>query len=335
MTHFGEIDFFVTKFKISRKKAKEILITYGDFDEAIDEFEFQINNRITVDNLPSDKSTSINPSPMNEELKEEIKVIDNESKEEGPKILPKPYTVHKSSAAMITRWVEVPIRELVDFCKYQMIHAKVDPKEFICPICRCDYYNDMLTLSDKEIDELDTKMIKGEISIDVVMLSKCKKHFYHKDCVEPMAKDTASVKCAICGVIYGTLYGDMPAGVMEIRHIPVPCEGYEKYRSIEIIYTIPSGSKDGKRHSGTQRIAYLPDNEEGKEILELLKIAFSRRLLFTVGTSITTGVNDVVVWNGIHHKTSLRGGAMSHGYPDPTYFKRVKEELAAKGIHSK
>jgi deltex len=55
-------------------------------------------------------------------------------------------------------------------------------------------------------------------------------------------------------------------------------------------------------------------------------------LIFTVGKSVTTGLDNQVVWNGIHHKTNTSGGVGSFGYPDPTYFSRVKEELAAKGV---
>jgi len=51
-----------------------------------------------------------------------------------------------------------------------------------------------------------------------------------------------------------------------------------------------------------------------------------------VGTSVTTGKQNTVVWNGIHHKTSLGGGTQYFGYPDATYFNRVKEELASKGV---
>jgi len=43
-------------------------------------------------------------------------------------------------------------------------------------------------------------------------------------------------------------------------------------------------------------------------------------------------MDNQVVWNGVHHKTNLSGGAAYFGYPDPTYFNRVKEELAAKGV---
>lgn len=70
-------------------------------------------------------------------------------------------------------------------------------------------------------------------------------------------------------------------------------------------------------------------------MLELLRDAFNRKLTFTVGRSVTTGLDNQVVWNGIHHKTNTTGGASHFGYPDPTYLTRVKEELAFKGIVSK
>jgi hypothetical protein len=55
-------------------------------------------------------------------------------------------------------------------------------------------------------------------------------------------------------------------------------------------------------------------------------------LLFTVGTSVTTGASNTTVWAGIHHKTSMSGGSSSFGFPDKTYFTRVQEELASKGV---
>ena len=63
----------------------------------------------------------------------------------------------------------------------------------------------------------------------------------------------------------------------------------------------------GVRFSGTVRIAYLPDNSKGNEVCEMLKRAFDARLVFTVGRSITTGMDNVVVWNDIHHKTQTHG----------------------------
>lgn len=67
------------------------------------------------------------------------------------------------------------------------------------------------------------------------------------------------------------------------------------------------------------------------QVLELLKEAWRRRLTFTIGTSVTTGKSDVVVWNEIHHKTSPTNES-GHGYPDPKYLDNVIAELAAQGV---
>jgi len=59
----------------------------------------------------------------------------------------------------------------------------------------------------------------------------------------------------------------------------------------------------GQPYSGTRRSAYLPNNAEGNEICQLLRRAFDAGLVFTVGRSNTTGRDNVVIWNDIHHKT--------------------------------
>ena len=63
----------------------------------------------------------------------------------------------------------------------------------------------------------------------------------------------------------------------------------------------------GRRYTGTRRTAYLPDNPEGRQVLQLLKRAFEARLIFTIGTSNTSGRENVVIWNDIHHKTKPDG----------------------------
>ena len=62
------------------------------------------------------------------------------------------------------------------------------------------------------------------------------------------------------------------------------------------------------RYPGTDRVAYLPDSPEGNRVLGLLRRAFEQRLIFTIGTSMTTGMHNVITWNDIHHKTSIWGG---------------------------
>ena len=110
---------------------------------------------------------------------------------------------------------------------------------------------------------------------------------------------------------------------MTVLKLPTRAAGYPTCGSLSIRYYVHSG-----RYT-LDRTAYLPDNAEGQRILALLCTAWDRRLCFTIGTSMTTGAKDVLVWN-IHHKTALVGG--THGYPDPTYLQRVAEELMQYGI---
>jgi len=64
----------------------------------------------------------------------------------------------------------------------------------------------------------------------------------------------------------------------------------------------------GMKYYGTTREAYLPENSDGRHVLELLQRAFKLRQIFTIGQSRTTGYDNVVTWNDIHHKTSIDGG---------------------------
>jgi len=63
----------------------------------------------------------------------------------------------------------------------------------------------------------------------------------------------------------------------------------------------------GQPYKGTRRVAYLPSNPEGHEVCLLLKRAFDAGLVFTIDRSVTTGKENCVVWNNIHHKTSING----------------------------
>ncbi|XP_032362862.1 probable E3 ubiquitin-protein ligase DTX3 [Etheostoma spectabile] len=69
----------------------------------------------------------------------------------------------------------------------------------------------------------------------------------------------------------------------------------------------------GVRYSSTSRTALLPASEEGEKVLKLLRKAFDRRLTFTIGRSVTPGLNNVITWNDIHHKTNMDGGPQCFG----------------------
>uniref|UniRef100_A0A3Q2CQE3 E3 ubiquitin-protein ligase n=1 Tax=Cyprinodon variegatus TaxID=28743 RepID=A0A3Q2CQE3_CYPVA len=166
---------------------------------------------------------------------------------------------------------------------------------------------------------------------------KCK-HAFCKDCLQMVVQHSGPI-CPICKDVFGVVKGNQPEGTMRWRkHNYADLPGFPGCGHIEITYNIPEGKqKDnhpnpGEQYSGTTRTAYLPDNKEGNEVLHLLKKAFDQKLIFTVGTSMTTGLKNAVTWNDIHHKTSMTGGPERFGYPDETYLSRVKEELKAKGI---
>ncbi|XP_070540305.1 E3 ubiquitin-protein ligase TRIM56-like isoform X2 [Ptychodera flava] len=162
-------------------------------------------------------------------------------------------------------------------------------------------------------------------------------HSFCKACIDQQEKRVGP-RCPVCNKSYGTRTGNMPPG--EMTHVVQKgsLPGYISCNTIVITYNFKAGTQGaehpnpGKPYQGTTRTAYLPDNAEGREVLKLLRIAFDRRLTFTIDTSRTTGRRDSIVWNDIRHKTGEQGGAEGYGYPDPGYLARVKDELAALGV---
>jgi len=202
-----------------------------------------------------------------------------------------------------------------------------------CSICMCEFVENITKLNIIDLTE-DLQVKKGEE--EIVRLEHCDGHYFHLGCLLRYIDSKASshIKCPNCSKIYGVMIGDQPQGTMRVTvNKDMHCSGYHGCGTIVIEYHFPSGKlPNGKNYSGTSRVAYLPDNAEGREVLGLLRTSFDRKLTFTVGTSVTTGRTDTVVWNGVHHKTNLSGGSSHFGYPDATYFARVKEELAARGV---
>ncbi|XP_032182784.1 probable E3 ubiquitin-protein ligase DTX2 isoform X2 [Mustela erminea] len=158
-------------------------------------------------------------------------------------------------------------------------------------------------------DVTDSKTI-GPVAVG--RLTKCS-HAFHLLCLLAMyctGNKDGSLQCPSCKTIYGEKTGTQPRGKMEVFKFQVSLPGHEDCGTILIVYNIPHGI----------------------QVLELLKVAWKRRLIFTVGTSSTTGETDTVVWNEIHHKTEMDRNATGHGYPDPNYLHNVLAELAAQGV---
>ncbi|WAR22414.1 DTX3L-like protein [Mya arenaria] len=185
-------------------------------------------------------------------------------------------------------------------------------------------------------DEEDRCCICLDTHSNPKVLHKCS-HKFCTECIDTHFR--IKPVCPVCFVAYGVITGNMPEGHMsDYVSKKVRLQGYESYNTIVISYSFSDGTqKDhhphpGMAYHGTNRTAYLPDNPEGKKVLRLLKESFKRRLTFTVGRSVTTGCDNVVTWNDIHHKTCTNGGQENFGYPDPTYLQRVQQELAAVGV---
>lgn len=173
-------------------------------------------------------------------------------------------------------------------------------------------------------------------------LSQCG-HQYHLQCLVAMYNNgnkDGSLQCPTCKTIYGVKTGNQPPGKMEYHVIPHSLPGHPECKTIRIIYNIPPGIQ-GPEHPnhgkpftarGFPRHCYLPDSEKGRKVLRLLLVAWDRRLIFSVGTSSTTGESDTVIWNEVHHKTEFGSNLTGHGYPDPGHLDNVLEELKAQGI---
>ncbi|XP_036434798.1 LOW QUALITY PROTEIN: E3 ubiquitin-protein ligase DTX1 [Colossoma macropomum] len=210
---------------------------------------------------------------------------------------------------------------------------KVAPDED-CTICM-----ERLVTSSGYEGVLSHKGIKPEL---VGKLGKCG-HVYHLLCLIAMYSNgnkDGSLQCPTCKAIYGEKTGTQPPGKMEYHVIPHSLPGYTESKTIRIVYDIPAGVQTtehpnpGKKFTarGFPRHCYLPDTEKGRKVLKLLIMAWERRLIFTIGTSSTTGESDTVVWNEIHHKTEFGSNLTGHGYPDPNYLDNVLVELSAQGV---
>ena len=68
------------------------------------------------------------------------------------------------------------------------------------------------------------------------------------------------------------MIGDQPDGTMtwNVNKL-MKCDGYPDCGTIIINYNMHAGKRGAINFPGTHRVGYLPDNEEGNEVLELLK----------------------------------------------------------------
>ena len=173
-----------------------------------------------------------------------------------------------------------------------------------------------------------------QLSHSCVRIRACR-HSFHDDCIQDCLK--RDPKCPVCRKNVGEPQGRCPSGTMHIQFTQQDCSGFAPLtKAIQIDYSMPQGQQfsyhdnPGKKYPATTRTAFLPNNQEGRQLLTRLKYAWMHGLNFTIGTSLTTGQRDSVVWSSIHHKTSLNGGA--YGFPDPKYLLNCNDDLTALGV---
>ncbi|XP_045595110.2 probable E3 ubiquitin-protein ligase DTX2 isoform X2 [Procambarus clarkii] len=220
----------------------------------------------------------------------------------------------------------------------QHTNVVLSPPDEMCSICMSSLQEPSGYFDDNEAVGAASRMA-GLGSDGVVRLILCD-HLFHLACVREMAKNSPQyLECPNCKTLHGEKHGNQPNGHMNINIISRPLPGYHNCSTIQITYNISSGIQ-GPEHPrpgrpyhaiGFPRTAYLPNNDKGKKVLKLLQEAWRRRLVFTIGTSVTLGIQDAVTWNEIHHKTEWNN-AGGHGYPDPNYLDNTLKELALHGV---
>jgi Deltex C-terminal domain/Ring finger domain len=153
-------------------------------------------------------------------------------------------------------------------------------------------------------------------------------HVFHFGCLEQAINHGHTV-CAVCKERFVEPTGYSPSGYMTIaRTNRVSSDGNS---IIAITYKLRGGvqaeyhKSPGSKYSGTQYVAYIPDSQEGRDLLLRLKCAFRRGLVFSIGPASGTSKTNSVTWTTIPHKTSFPGE--SDDFPDPSYFVDVNREL--------
>ncbi|KAF3696840.1 putative E3 ubiquitin-protein ligase DTX3 [Channa argus] len=187
------------------------------------------------------------------------------------------------------------------------------------------------------------------ICLDKIQKMKTLKclHSFCSDCIDSLF--TYKPACPICNTYHGVYTGNQPAGTMTVtrssQRLPVlstagpssfstvsqpgykgqytttsplsiraPLDSCHRYNRSPGKPGQPKHPNPGVGYRGTCRIVFLPACEEGEKVLKLLRKAFDRRLIFTVGRYATTAQDNVIPWNDIHHKTSMGGGPQWYAY---------------------
>lgn len=171
--------------------------------------------------------------------------------------------------------------------------------------------------------------LSGETQHSCVVRIRSCRHVFHGACLQDiLGRDDTAPKCPVCRAeVACEPRGTSPSGTMTIT-VAQYGPGF-----LEIDYNLPSGVQSSfhpnprRPFEGTHRYAYLPDTHEGHLLLKRFVWAFQHGMMFTIGTSMTTGRSDVVVWSTSVPQKSSRYGGGPFGFPDPNYVSQINAAL--------
>lgn len=189
------------------------------------------------------------------------------------------------------------------------------------------------------------------LAVDQVIKLKSCRHCFHQGCIDAWfkAKDS-QLKCPMCNVLC-TTRGGMSAtkdafkgSVAKLGPMP---DGYMAYTFDDrlccyfLYMNIPScqatTSTEGSTTEETvvtvpadRRYAVVPVSAKlGPLLMIRLICLFYYGHLFRVGESVTRGVANVVVWNGVHLRTGMTG---AYGFPATEFETACWQEINQKGV---
>ena len=137
--------------------------------------------------------------------------------------------------------------------------------------------------------------------------------------------------------------GPCPAGELTIRLSKTPCPGFKPAcGTIELVYKIPDGPAQsafhphpGQPYTGAHRMAFLPDNAEGRRLLTRYQVAWLRGHSLEIGYSVALKRDNQVKWrDSLPHKTSLVASKTNpdFSFPDPKFLDKAEQALNALGV---
>ncbi|KAG0087491.1 putative E3 ubiquitin-protein ligase dtx2 [Podila epicladia] len=182
------------------------------------------------------------------------------------------------------------------------------------------------------------------VADQVVKLKSCR-HCFHQGCIVEWfkAKDS-QLKCPMCNVLCTTrgltdaTKDAFKGSVAKLGPMP---DGYMAYTFDDrlacyfLYVNIPSSkttSTDGTAANvpPDRRYATVPVTAKlGPLLMIRLICLFYYGHMFRVGDSVTRGISNVVIWNGVHLRTGMTG---AYGFPAPEFESSCWQEINQKGV---